>query len=87
MSFGVVQSAITSMKNNRKLLSKRKESKVLDGNYANVGLKDFPKATPKALQSLKEKLQREQKQRTVFNTVLFASIVVLVMLFGFYFMS
>lgn len=46
--------AIKSLKNNRNLLSKRKEKSVLGGSYANIRLKELPEATLELLQEIKQ---------------------------------
>jgi hypothetical protein len=54
MSFGVVQSAISSIKNNRNLISKRKKLKDSLGGYdAKEKSKfNFPEATPQMIKEL-----------------------------------
>ncbi|MBD0832442.1 hypothetical protein [Aestuariibaculum sediminum] len=42
---GAMMAANSSLKNNRDLVSKRKESKALQGSYANVNIKKYPNAT------------------------------------------
>ncbi|MFD0991510.1 hypothetical protein ACFQ1R_15530 [Mariniflexile jejuense] len=55
--------ANNSLKNNRSLLAKRKETKALEGSYANIELKKFPKATEAQLESIKHRIQNENKQK------------------------
>ena len=57
-----MMAANQSLKNNRSLTSKRKENSVLSGSYANIKLKQFPKATPEQLIEIKERTQRENKE-------------------------
>lgn len=60
---GAMMSANNSLKNNRSLLSKRKETKALEGSYANIELKKIPKASEAQLESIKHRIQLENKQR------------------------
>lgn len=53
---GSMLHAIKSLKNNRSLLSKRKEKGALSGSYANIKLKKLPKATPEQLLEIKKRL-------------------------------
>ena len=62
---GSMMAANNSLKNNRSLLSKRKEKNSLSGSYSHVELADFPKATPQGLRRLREKMQQENKQRGI----------------------
>lgn len=71
--------ANNSLKNNRSLLSKRKEKAVLSGSYANVKMKEFPKATPEKLNEIKEKMQKEIK---VYRTKL--ALISIVFFFAFF---
>lgn len=80
MSFGVVQSAIVTIKNNRNLKSKRKDSKSLDGSYSEVKMKEFPKATPEMLETIKVKLQKERKQRLIKQIVVCSIIIMLIII-------
>ena len=69
---GSMMSANNSLKNNRSLLSKRKEKNSLSGSYSNVELADFPEATPEQLERIKAKLQQEQKQIRNKQVILFS---------------
>ena len=69
---GSMMSANNSLKNNRSLLSKRKEKNSLSGSYSNVELADFPEATPEQLERIKAKLQQEQKQIRKKQVILFS---------------
>lgn len=74
---GSMMHAIKSLKNNRSLLSKRKEKGALSGSYENIKLKELPKATPEQLLKIKKKLKRENREARIKNILLF-----LVLLFG-----
>ena len=87
MSFGIVQSAIAAMKNNRNLLSKRKRGKGLDGKYSNEKVEfDLPEATPKQLNDIRERKQRENKKMRL-KQVAITTVIMLVILIvvSFYF--
>ena len=62
---GSMMAANNSLKNNRSLLSKRKEKNSLSGSYSNVELATFPKATPQGLKRIREKIKQENKQMRV----------------------
>ncbi|MEC3907126.1 hypothetical protein VOI54_08845 [Tamlana sp. 2201CG12-4] len=78
---GAMAAANNSLKNNRSLLSKRKEKKALSGSYANVEMREFPEATPEKLREIKERLQRENNQAKVKHfigfVILFLGFVIL----------
>lgn len=78
MSFGSVQSAITSLKNNRKLLNKRNRSK--KGLSFEVGKNaefNTPVATPKQIKKLREKLKQENKKRNIKLAVILSAIAII----------
>jgi radical SAM superfamily enzyme YgiQ (UPF0313 family) len=84
MSFGVVQTMITSLKNNKNQLSKYDRFKNAKGHYGNNKTEfNFPKATPEELKLIKEKIQRENKQlrrkQYIIVSVLFCIILFFVM--------
>jgi len=71
MSFGIVQSAIATMKNNRNLLSKRDRlNKTLSGSEIEKPEYNLPKSTPEALKRIQEKMKRENKKRNQKRLVL-----------------
>ena len=79
---GSMMAMINSIKNNKNLLSKRKDKKGLSGSYSGVKLKEFPKATPEELKRIQEKVQLENRlirnrQLMVFG-ILLAIIIVLI---------
>lgn len=78
MSFGVVQSAISSIKNNRNLISKRKKLKdSLVGYYAKEKSKfNFPEATPQMIKELRMRLIKENKQRRLKQFLLLGVILI-----------
>jgi len=66
---GSMMAANNSLKNNRSLLSKRREKNALSGSYSKLELKDFPDSTPEALELIKQKIKREKRQ-TLIKTIL-----------------
>ncbi|TNJ44654.1 hypothetical protein KFZ70_01340 [Tamlana fucoidanivorans] len=71
---GSMAAANNSLKNNRNLLYKRKEKKVLSGSYAKIKLKKFPELTSEELLKIKERIHRENKtirQKQVVGFILF----------------
>lgn len=77
MSFGAVQSAITSMKNNRKLLSKRERLKnTLSSSEVKKTEYNLPKASPKTLKRIQEKMVSENKERKQKRLILIGFITV-----------
>lgn len=77
---GSMAAANASLKNNRSQLSKRKERKALEGSYAHVELKDFPKATPEQIKEIKEKIIKQNKTHNVKLLVVFTIFVVVLIL-------
>lgn len=83
---GSMMAANNSLKNNRSLVAKRKETKALSGSYANVKIKEFPKATPEELIRIKEKIILENKrirtkQLIIVTTFLCAIVLFLIIYF------
>lgn len=74
---GSMMAANNSLKNNRSLLSKRKEKGALSGSYANIKLKELPKASPEQLLEIKKRLKRENKEARIKNISIF-----LILFFG-----
>ncbi|WP_298554798.1 hypothetical protein [uncultured Algibacter sp.] len=74
---GSIMAANNSLKNNRCLLSKRREKGALGGGYANIELKELPKSTPEKLLEIRQRLKRENKNARIKNIALF-----LVLIFG-----
>lgn len=74
---GAMMAAISSLKNNRSLVSKRKERSVLSGSYSNVTLKEFPKATPQGLAKLKERIQSENRKNRARLISVFAFVILI----------
>jgi len=58
---GSMMRMIHTLRNNKSMLTKRKERKALQGSYANIKL-EFPKATPEVIIRIREKVIRQQKQ-------------------------
>jgi len=81
---GSMAAANASLKSNRSLLAKRKDKNALSGSYANIELKEFPKATPEQLQRIKNKIQEDNKKAKIklfYFSVGF--IIVLLLLYQF----
>ncbi|WP_405296567.1 hypothetical protein [Algibacter sp. Ld11] len=68
---GSMMAANQSLKNNRNLTAKRKEKGVLSGSYANIELKEFPKATQEQLDTIKEQTIKNNKKALITNIVFF----------------
>ncbi|WP_034041334.1 hypothetical protein [Wocania ichthyoenteri] len=79
---GSMMAANNSLKNNRDLVSKRKERGGLTGSYSNVKLAEFPEATPEQLKEIKERMKREQKQ--IRKKQIFAMFIIILALFFLY---
>jgi hypothetical protein len=68
---GAMMMAVQAIRNNKKLLSKRKgRSLSLVTNSNKKTEYNLPKATPKKLEEIKIRLQKENKQRKVKRLVL-----------------
>ncbi|WP_396601888.1 hypothetical protein [Algibacter sp. R77976] len=74
---GSMMAANNSLKNNRSLLSKRKENGALGGSYSNIELKEFPKATPEQLEDIKIRIKRDHRVARIKTILIF-----LILLFG-----
>ncbi|MFI1745551.1 hypothetical protein [Thalassobellus sediminis] len=59
---GSMAAANNSLKNNRSLLSKRREKGALSGSYAHLKIKEFPKASPEELNEIKERIQKDARK-------------------------
>lgn len=77
---GAMMAANNSLKNNRNLVSKRKERNALEGSYANAEMKTFPKATESQLRQIREKMTIARKRNAIRQYALFA--VVMIVIFG-----
>ena len=83
MSFGAVQSMISSLKNNEKMRSKRTKFKnTLGGNNSESKTEyNFPEATPEMLKKLRERLQKEQRQQTLKQVILMGISLIIIVVF------
>ncbi len=81
---GAMMAANNSLKNNRSLLAKRKETKALEGSYAAIELKEFPKATAEQLEEIRERIQIKNKQNRVRQLVALIVILFAITLFLIY---
>ncbi|MBD0825254.1 hypothetical protein [Aestuariibaculum marinum] len=77
---GAMIAASNSLKNNRNLVSKRKDKKALEGSYANARMKTFPKATNGDLLRIREKLKKERRRDTVKQNIVVVLFLVSVLL-------
>ena len=84
---GSMMAAINSLKNNRSLLSKRKEKNALSGSYSHVGLKEFPKATPQQLKEIRLKIQAENRKLRIKLIFVFWLIILVLASFFVYFIQ
>jgi hypothetical protein len=79
---GAMMAMINSIKNNKSLLSKRKEKHTMSGSYANLKIAKFPEATPEELLRIKEKIQKENKQirtkQIIAFSILFCVLLILI---------
>ncbi|XMO87303.1 hypothetical protein AAFN75_03245 [Algibacter sp. AS12] len=81
---GSMMAANNSLKNNRSLTSKRREKGALGGSYANIGLKEFPHATPVQLIEIKQRLKKEHREARIKYLVVFLLLLfVIIPLFWF----
>lgn len=78
MSFGVVQTMITTLKNNEKMRSKRDKFKKTLGGYGKNEKVEYnlPKATPKQLQEIKTRIKRENKIMWI-KVVLLSTVIII----------
>ncbi|CAH8281698.1 hypothetical protein EV196_104122 [Mariniflexile fucanivorans] len=81
---GAMMAANNSLKNNRSLLAKRKETKALGGSYSTIELKKFPKATAEQLEEIKKRIQIKNKQNRVRQLIATLVISILVISFLLY---
>ena len=72
---GSMMAAINSLKNNRSLVSKRREKGALSGSYANIKLKELPKATPEQLLEIKQRIKRENRSYKIKSILLFVLLL------------
>jgi hypothetical protein len=84
---GAMMAANNSLKNNRSLLSKRKERTALEGSYSNIELKEFPKASEEDLLKIRERMQLENKKRRLKLYVVSGFMVLFSILFILYFLN
>ncbi len=75
---GSMMAANNSLKNNRSLLSKRKEKSSLSGSYSNVELAAFPKATAQELKMIREKMKQEYKQIMIKQLIVFGILFIII---------
>ncbi len=81
---GAMMAANNSLKNNRSLLAKRKETKALEGSYATIELKEFPKATSEQLEEIRERIQIKNKQNRVRQLIVLGVFLIILVSFTIY---
>ncbi|MCF8272234.1 MAG: hypothetical protein K9I95_00225 [Flavobacteriaceae bacterium] len=77
---GAMMAMINSLKNNKSLLSKRKDKNALTGSYSNIKLAKLPNTTPEELIRIKEKIQKDNK-RIMIKQIIVVSILFCFILF------
>lgn len=83
---GAMMAAINSLKNNRKLLIKRKDTKALEGSYSSIELKEFPKATEAQLKAIKQRIQLQNRNYRIKLIVISGFIVIIIITFFIFYM-
>lgn len=75
MSFGVVQTMITTLRNNDNLRSKREKFKKKYGKNISIEKPeyDFPEATPEILNAIRKKIKKD-------NQILWLKVIILTFL-------
>ncbi len=81
---GSMMAANNSLKNNRNLISKRKERGGLSGSYSNAKLAEFPEATPEQLNEIKERIIKQNRTHRVKQLIVFGIIITVLILFFLY---
>lgn len=84
---GSAQAMVTAIKNNKDMLSKRKDKKLsFVGKASEKPEFDLPKATPRQLKEIRDNMRREHKKRRV-KQIVFITVVMSVILIAlsFYF--
>lgn len=90
MSFGVVQTMITTLKNNKKLLSKRHKQKSLGGfkDYdKEKELFNFPKSDPKKVEVYRQRFLLEKKKRQFIQIIIYCLVLAISVSFLIYLSS
>lgn len=77
---GSMMAANNSLKNNRNLLSKRKEKQALSGSYSNYKVKEFPAATSEQLEQIREQIQKDNRKSKKKQIVTFIVIILIIVL-------
>lgn len=77
---GSMMSVNSSLKNNRNLLSKKREKGGLSGSYSNFELKEFPKATPKQLEEIREQMKKENNKNRIVWLFMFGMFFLILFL-------
>jgi hypothetical protein len=81
---GAMMAAINSLRNNRNLVSKRKERNALTGSYSHVRLKEFSSATPEGLVKLKERIQLENRENRIRLILVFIFAILILAFMAIY---
>ncbi|OEK09107.1 hypothetical protein A8C32_14585 [Flavivirga aquatica] len=78
---GSMAAANASLKNNRSLTAKRKDKKALEGSYAGVELKEFPKVTEEQIVEIRERIKKENKQARIKQVLIFVAMCIVLLFF------
>lgn len=78
---GSMMTANVSLRNNRNLVSKRKEGSGLSGNYSNLEIAEFPVATPEQLKEIRERILKENKILRIKQFVIAGILIAAFLLF------
>ena len=74
---GFMMSMIQTLRNNKKMMSQRKDKKGFEGSYVNLTMKEFPKASPEQLEMIRQRMQLENKKRLKIQIVFLVFIMAL----------
>ncbi len=81
---GAMMAANNSLKNNRNLISKRREKSGLSGRYSNAKLADFPKATPEQLSEIRKRILKQNRTQRIKLFIVFGVFIAVIILFVLY---
>jgi hypothetical protein len=78
---GAMMAANRSLKANRGQLSKQNRRQGLSGSYSKVKLKPFPKATQEQIETIKTRIENENRRRNKLTVAILISLITLIILF------
>lgn len=76
---GSMMAANQSLKTNRAQLKRRSKS-ALEGSYAGIELKEFPKASEEQILEIREKIQRENRRSKIRQLVFLVIFITTILL-------